>query len=186
MKPIYTFIVVLFIASFSNARDLTAPLSKTRAEQFNESSKPNEDVLAPNESSSDTSSEKYTTQQILFSNSTTKLVQTKQDLALTFNTFDQCDKYFKLKRAGGYTMLGGGIVTIAGIATSVVGLSVMVSTFGFGGHELVIYGAGALLTGSIIFIIGSILKIVGNIQYNKNCFLQLHSSGNNIVLTYHL
>lgn len=89
---------------------------------------------------------------------------------------DQCEQYRKLKNAGGWTILGGGVVSTIGVAMIFNGLG---STEGMAKN-----GIQTLIAGDVIQVIGTVIAIVGKANYRHSCALHMTATGTSVGLAY--
>ncbi|GBL35085.1 hypothetical protein EMGBS15_06800 [Filimonas sp.] len=98
--------------------------------------------------------------------------------------YESCDRYRRVKNIGGWTILGGGILSTVAVGMILDGLN---QEFYYNSNapsqsEIGVY---MLVAGDIIQLVGTIVAATGKIAYRHHrCALQLTSRGNTVGLAY--
>ncbi len=105
---------------------------------------------------------------------------TKQSVLRRLDYDEPCVRYRGIKNMGGWTVLGGGVMSTIGVVVMLNSISSesKVNQFNTGGY--------ILIAGDIIQLVGTIVAVSGKIAYHHHrCVFQMTSKGNSVGLAYH-
>lgn len=108
----------------------------------------------------------------------TDLSFTKQSVRRRLDYDEPCARYRSIKNKGGWTVLGGGVI-------STIGLVLLSKSNADSNPIQISAGGGMLLAGSITQLVGVIVAVSGKIAYHHRCVFQMTSRGNSVGLAYH-
>ena len=186
MKPITTLFALLFICFISKAQsfsDLEITNYDGRYSQSKISSITNRLCNNPLQ---ETASEPAP-QPIAFSLSAKQEQFTlgKKSSYNRYDRYESCDRYRKIKNIGGWSILGGGILSTAAVVVIIDGLT-QDNYYNSNAPTQSEIGLYMLIAGDIIQLAGTIVAITGKIAYRHHrCALHLTSKGNTVGLAYH-
>lgn len=104
----------------------------------------------------------------------------KDSKSLFSNGYDDCEQSRRLKNAGGWTILGGGIITTLGVYLT---FHQAFNDNNYGQQSNT--GIYLWVMGDVIQLVGTVVAVTGKIQYkHRSCAYQIKTKGENISVAF--